>query len=63
MKKYKLICYNNKEKEVYRIWCVLDENKFNHQIKRGYLRFCNENGKCETIVFLNMYNRVDIYEE
>lgn len=57
---YILRCFNEKDKEIYRIKVLMSEKKFEKQIKRGYLKFYDEKYHTQVICYLNMYNKVII---
>ena len=63
MNKYIINCFNEKDKQVYRINVLQKKEVLEKQIRKGYVEFRNEfNGKRQ-ICYLNMYNMITIEEE
>ena len=60
---YIINCFNEKDKQVYRIRVLQKKEVLEKQLRRGYVEFRNEfNGK-KTFCYLNKYNMITIEKE
>ena len=60
--RYELICYKFGIAKPFKIYVEINLDEFEEQISKGYVDYIDEENGTRTIIYLNNYDKVEIYE-